>query len=88
LDDYIDLEAKERELMKMWNRFMGCSSATVADKEIPSKVCGFLTMHGMKLKQYAWEIYQMMITFWEHRLLSSEMVEELMLKFHSIIGTT
>jgi hypothetical protein len=88
LDDYIDVEPKERDLMKMWNRFMGCSPATVADNEIPSKVRSFLTIHGTKLKQFEWEIYQLMITFWEHRLLSSENVEELMIHFHQIVGTT
>lgn len=61
---------------------MGCSPVTLADKEIPSKFDAFLKEHGPKLKQYEWEIYQMIITFWEHRLLSSENVEQLMLKFH------
>ncbi len=74
--------------MKMWNRFMGCSAATVADKEIPSKVHVFLTTHGLKLRHHEWEFYQMMITFWEHRLLSFHNVEELMLKFHQIISPT
>jgi VEFS-Box of polycomb protein len=91
LDDYIDVEPKERELMKMWNRFVGCSQ--IPDKEIPSKFKEFLKKHhhhdeddGLKnnnnLKSFEWDMYQMLITFWEHRLLSLENVEDLMRQFH------
>jgi len=82
LQELVDVSEKEKRIESIWNRFLGCSPIVVPDKAMPEKVLHFIRKHFENLMELEWEFYQLLITFWERRLLSVIHVENFMHLYH------
>jgi hypothetical protein len=82
VEDLTDVSEKEKKIYSMWNRFLGCSPVIIADKDVPNRCFYFIQKHAMELAELEWELYQLLITFWERHLLTVIHVEKLMHLFH------
>ena len=82
MKDLVDVSEKEKRIHAMWNRFFGCSGVVIADKDVSKRCYHFIEKHHMALRDLEWELYQLLITFWERRFLSVIHVEKLMHLFH------
>ena len=50
IDSFDDVSQKEKQFMKLWNRFIKCHHV-IADRDIPRKVESFIASHRDKLKE-------------------------------------
>lgn len=82
MEDLTDVCEKEKRISIIWNRFLGCSPVVIADKDVPKRCFYFIQKYFMDLGQLEWELYQLLITFWERHLLTVIHVEKLMHLFH------
>ena len=82
LEDLIDVTEKEKRIQSMWNRFIGCSPIIIADRDIPRRCFYFVQKNLLELQELEWELYQLLITFWERHLLTVLHVEKLIHLHH------
>jgi len=82
LEDLMDVTEKEKRIQNMWNRFIGCSPIVIADRDIPKRCFYFVQKFLTELQELEWELYQLLITFWERHLLTVIHVEKLIHLFH------
>lgn len=83
MEDLTDVCEKEKRIFIMWNRFLGYSPVVIADKDVPNRCFYFIQKHFTDLGHLEWELYQLLITFWERHLLTVIHVEKLMHLFHA-----
>ena len=71
-------------MQSMWNRFLGYSPIVIFDKVVPKICFNFIEKHKRELKELKleWEVYKMLIVFWERRMLRVVHVEKLLYVFH------
>jgi hypothetical protein len=71
-------------MQSMWNRFLGYSPIVIFDKVVPKICFNFIEKHKGELKELEleWELYKMLIVFWERRMLRVVHVEKLLYLFH------
>ena len=74
----------EKRMQSMWNRFLGYSPTVIIDKIVPKICFNFIEKHKRELKELKleWEVYKMLIVFWERRMLRVVHVEKLLYVFH------
>ncbi len=82
MDELTDVSDKEKRIQTSWNRYIGCSPVIIPDKYVPKLCFLWIWKHHMEMDGIEWELYQLLITFWERRLLNVSHIEKLIHLLH------
>ena len=82
MDELTDVSDKEKKIQTLWNRYIGCSPVIIPDKHIPKRCFLWIWKHYAEMKDIEWELYQLLITFWERRILNVTHIEKLIHLLH------
>ena len=82
MEELTDVSAKEKKIQTLWNRYIGCSPVIIPDKSMPKRCFLWIWKHYEEMKDIEWELYQLLITFWERRMLNVTHIEKLIHLLH------
>ena len=75
LDEFEDVSAKEKQFMKLWNRFIKCNHV-IADRDVPGKCHGFILRHREQLCDGGLRLNLLLHLFnlWDSGVISSKRI--------------
>ena len=82
IDDFEDVSKKEKQFMKLWNRYIRCHHV-IADRDIPWKVERFILTNREKLKEgdLRMNLLLHLSNLWDFGLISSRLVSICMMLY-------
>jgi len=80
IDEFDDVSEKEKDFLKLWNKFMSSSHKLVADRSILSRCVEFTKLHGTDIAERGMrqQLFLHFTNLWDEEILSSDHVSALM----------